>query len=366
MQLSILLPTHRSSLLACSRIAQVCSLASPDVEVIVRDNSGDPKKRELLSYFRCDYCNIILAEPCDLYTNYSETLQQARGEFVFVLADDDYCFDHAIPALTSAINSHGGDASVVGITGAYIAESSRGSAIVSYEKVDAGDPVTRVKAYLAHRGTNVLYYSSIRREVVQRIFAFMNAMPDFFSFHDQTICMLYLLNGRFISLNRLLYLYDVGEWDTAESAEKRDVTFYTRAGLDPAINVLHWFLCGLEGAILVRNTDLFPDCRPADRQLIADLWFSVMFNRFQTQVRQTYGSSFAGAAEKIRGKLLQTAGRVLFDEQLAEITGFMSLFAPDWAGRYQRFWAGVLSGRKPEPVAASPAQPAPQAERKTG
>ncbi len=81
----------------------------------------------------------------------------------------------------------------------------------------------------------------------------MNALPFYLSFHDQIICLLYLLNGKFVRLNRLLYLYDVGVWEAGNSAQKRDVDFYEGAGLDPAINKLHWFLCGFEGAVLVRN-----------------------------------------------------------------------------------------------------------------
>ena len=50
MQLSILLPTHRHDLLAISRIVQACSWARPDIEVIVRDNSGNAEKRDLLAF----------------------------------------------------------------------------------------------------------------------------------------------------------------------------------------------------------------------------------------------------------------------------------------------------------------------------
>ena len=55
MQLSILIPTHRNDLLACSRIAQACSWAGPKLEVIVRDNSGNAEKRNLLAQFKRDH-----------------------------------------------------------------------------------------------------------------------------------------------------------------------------------------------------------------------------------------------------------------------------------------------------------------------
>src|ERR1041384_4361563 len=98
-QLSILMGTNRADLLACSRIAQACSWAGPNIEVIIRDNSGDVKKRALLPHFRRDNCNIIIAEPCDALTNVSEIIKLAKGEFIFLVADDDFCFDHAISAI---------------------------------------------------------------------------------------------------------------------------------------------------------------------------------------------------------------------------------------------------------------------------
>jgi hypothetical protein len=366
MQLSILLPTHRNSLLACSRIAQVCALASPHVEVIIRDNSGDPKKREILNLFRREHCNIVLAEPCDQIVNFTELLRLANGEFVFFLSDDDFCFDYGVQGLSAAIKQYIDDPSVMGITGAYISETSKGSSILTYERVDSDDPATRLSGYLSYRGFNVLYYSAVRRDAVRRIYALLHAMPNFFSFHDQIVCLLYLLNGKFVRLNRLLYLYDAGEWETSEASEQRDAGFYARSGFDPAVNALHWFLCGLEGAILVRNADVLPDYPLPQRQAIADLWFSVMFQRFQNQVRQTFGSAHAAETDKLRAKLLLTAGRVLFQDQLAEIRDFLALFSKDGAQNYYGFWDGVLNRRKPGPVAGPQTQPARLAERKAG
>ncbi len=138
MQLSILIATNRKGLLACSRIAQACSWAGPNLEVIVRDNSGDAQKRTLLPHFRRDNCNIIIADPCDGLTNLSECLRLVKGEFVFLLADDDFCFDHAIASLPSVLAQCRNDPSVVGVTGAYAVEASQGSSIVSYQNLEYG------------------------------------------------------------------------------------------------------------------------------------------------------------------------------------------------------------------------------------
>jgi hypothetical protein len=351
-QLSILLPTHRHDLLACSRIAQACSWAGPNVEVIVRDNSGDPQKRQLLPHFQRDHCNIIIAEPCDGPTNFSEVLRLAKGKFVFPLADDDFCFDHAVALLPGVIGQFDMDSSVAGITGAYAVETSKGSSVVSYPDLESDDVVARVAGYLSSSGPNTLAYSPVRREIVQRVFAFMNTLPFYFSFHDQVLCLLYLLSGKFVRLQRLLYLYDMGPWEATESAQKRDVDFYALAGLDPAINKLHWFLCGFEGAVLIRNSDVFPDHSLAQRQVIADRWFSTMFIRFKGHARLTFDSCFAGEADKLCAKLRTSSGQLSFHNMLAEVSGFIALSSKTDAQRYFDFWGAVLNKR------ALPARPA--------
>ena len=354
-QLSILLATHRHDLTACSRIAQACSWASPKIEVIVRDNSGDAKKRELLALFQRDNCKIICVDPCEGLENFSEALRLATGDFVFFLADDDLYFDRAIAALPGLIDQIVGDPSVAGVTGAYAIEMAAGSAIADYKDLESGDPAMRLAGYLGNTGPNVLVYSPVRRELVQRVAAFMTSMPFHFSFRDQIICLLYLLNGKFVRLERVLYAYDIGDWEAAESAQKRDLSSYKDGGLDPVINMLHWFLCGFEGAMVIRNGDVFPDYSLGMRQAMADCWFSVMFIRFKGNPRLTFDSPFVGEAEKLCAKLQKSAGQLTFDNMLADISGFFALFSKQQGQRYFDFWNAVLNKRKPvtRPMAAA-------------
>jgi hypothetical protein len=355
MQLSILIATNRAGLLACSRIAQACSWASPDIEVIIRDNSGDAQKRDLLGHFRRDHCNIVIAEPCDGLTNFSETLKLAKGDFVFLLADDDFCFDQAIVSISAMLDKFGKDTSVAGVTGSYVVETPQGSSILNYQNVESDDVTARVAGFLSYRGPNILHYAPIRRDIVQRVFAFMNTLPAYFSFHDQMICLLYLLSGKFIRLNRLMYQYDIGVWATGESAQKRDVDFYRETGYDPAINALHWFLCGFEGAVLVRNAQVFPDFPMVQRQIVADWWFSAMFTRFKTGGRLTFDSPLAGEASALCAKLQASTGQLSFQGLLKEVSGFIALFSDDKAKKYYDFWDSVIN--TPKPTITIPAFP---------
>ena len=347
MQLSILIATNRPDLLACSRIAQACSWAGPNVEVIVRDNSGDARKRALLPQFQRDNCNIIIAEPCDPLTNISEIIKLAQGEFIFILADDDFCFDHAITSLSRTIEQFGKDSSVAGITGAYIVETSQESMVVSYQDIDSDDVAARVAGYLSYPGANVMSYAPVRQDVFKRVFAFMGTMPAVFSFHDQIMCLLYLLNGKFVRLPRLLYLYDFGVWEKTETGQKRDVDLYKAAGLDPAINKLHWFLCAFEGAALALNSDLFPDHSLAQRQAVTNSWFGTMFGRFREHERLTFGSLLAKDAEKLCAKLRGMAGTNSFDSMLADISSVIALSSKSHAQSYFDFWDAILKKRNP-------------------
>jgi len=348
-QLSVLLPTNRHGPLALSRIAQVCSWAGPNIQVIVRDNSGNAEKRMLLEHFRREHCTIVIADRCEPLENYSEILRLAQGEFIFCVADDDFCFDRAIEALPGIIDQFGKDPTVAGVTGAYALETPQGTSIVNYKSVDSDDPAVRVAGFLAYQGPNMLFYSVLRRSLAERVLVFMKAMPIFLSFHDQILCLLYLLSGKLIRLQRLFYGYDVGIWEATETAQKRDVDFYRAAGLDPAINKLHWFLCGFEGAVLVRNLDMFPDYPLAQRQVIADRWFSMMFMRFKSQTRLTFESRFADDAEKVRVKLLASTGKLSFQDMLTEICGLIALTSKAKAQSYFDFWDAVVNKRQAAP-----------------
>lgn len=346
MQLSILTPTYRSNAVACARIAQVCSWASPEIEVIVRDNSGDPKKRALIAQFQRDNCKIISVDPCPGPENFAAALKMATGEFIFYVADDDLCFDRAVAALPALIDVAAKNSDIVGVTGTYAIETARGTSLGSYNGIDSDDVETRVAGYLGY-GANVLVYSPMRRALYERIFALMRSMPLFFSFHDQVMCLLFILAGKFVTIPRMMYSYDIGPWETDEGSQKQDVGFYTEAGVDPAINKLHWFLCGFEGAVLARNSGVIPNYPWTQRQRIADQWFAVMFGRFLRSARMTFDSPYTAPAEALCQKLRASQGRLSFDGMLADIADLMAMFAPDLAQRYFQFWSAELNRRQP-------------------
>ena len=347
MQLSILLPSNREGLTAISRIAQACSWSGPNVEVIVRDNSGNAQKADLISRFGSENCKILSVDPCGAAENAFALLRGARGDFIFYLADDDFVFDHAIKGVLDVIERQGKDQSAVGITGHYAIEELSGSPIVAYSNLGSEDPAVRVAGYLGYGGPNVLYYSALRRDMAERAFSLVRSMPFGFPFHDIILSLLFLMSGKFVSVERLLYCYDRVVRQASGVAEKIDIEFYVAAGCDPIINIIHWLLIGFEGAVLARNGALFPSCQLAQRQAIADLWFSAKFLGFVGNSRSTFGSEYGGDAERIRTKLLASTGQLSFEGLLKDICDVISLFSMDKANKYYEFWISQINQNSP-------------------
>jgi len=346
-QLSILLPTHRHDLSACSRVLQACSWAGPAIEVLVRDNSGDAQKRALLGQIQKENCQIILAEPCTPLENLSELFRRATGEFIFCFADDDGAFDRGIAALPGLIAQIAQDNTVVGITGPYVVEAAQGSTVINYQGLDSNEVGVRVVGYLNEHGPNVLYCSAVRRTVAMRVVGFLQSLAFPLSYHDQIMMLLYLLNGRYVRLPRLFYVYDVEGWETAEAAQQRDVFYYKAAGFDPSINKLHWFLCGFEGAVLALNSDIFPDHPFALRQAIANHWFVTMFARFKNNIRITFGSPLTEAVELRCEKLKSLSAPISFDAMLADVVGVIALASEAQSQRYFDYWDAIINKRAP-------------------
>ena len=73
---------------------------------------------------------------------------------------------------------------------------------------------------------------------------------------------------------------------------------------------------------------------PQQRQAIADLWFSAMFNRFEAQPREGGGSSLAGEADTMCARWKEAVGRLSFGEMLADVCQFLALSSQENALKY--------------------------------
>jgi hypothetical protein len=347
MLLSILMPSHRDDLMAYSRIAQACSWANDNVEIVVRDNSGKPAKKSAIERFHGGTRRMVFVDECDSKTNFMEALALARGDFVFFISDDDLCFDRGIAAVAAAAAKFSADPAVAGITGLFALEEHQGSQIVRYPNMESSDALTRIFGYLGYQGPNLFFYTPVRRQVALACWTFMEGHPFAFPFHDQVLALLYLLSGRFIDIGRLMIVYDNMNWDTAHKAQDTDTRLYSATGMDPAFGHLHWLVCGFEGARLLLASSYGAQLAAEQRQSAANRWFEVMFARFATDVRTIGGSELVSHAQALCQKWRQPRPQFELDALLADICGFMERFSSQKAGQYRDFWASLAAQTNP-------------------
>ena len=296
MRLSIVIPSNRTGPAALAILLRASAWASDETEVIIRDNSGHASKRGLLETLELANGQVIIAAPSDANENFRGAFAAARGDFVLFLGDDDFAFERGITAMEATAIRYASDPGVAAITGAFILEQQSGSAVVNYAGIESDDVVARVNGYLDYQGPNVIFYSAVRRALIAGVWDFFDRHPFAMPFHDHFFSLIYLLAGRFASARRLTFVYDNGNWDSAEAAARSDLKVYAAAGLDPAIRQLQWFLCGFEGAWIILSTPFGGAHSPAQRQAMANRWFEVMRRRFAGDRGRSYGSELTPQA----------------------------------------------------------------------
>jgi hypothetical protein len=339
MKISLLVPTNRRSYSAIARILECSALDPTKFEVIVRDNSEDEGKRKLLSSIDSPALRVFTVPNRGAFENPIEALRLASGEFIFFIADDDWFSARGMEQLHSLATQADGDASVACVTGTYFIESSRQAGLFRYQRLDSDDPATRLTAYFEANAPNVLYYSGVRRSLAEFCFEFMERLPYKFSFHDQLISMLYLALGRTLQLDRVVYFYDLSEWETHEKSLSKDRAMYVQAGLPLEIDRLHWLLCGMEGGFLL-NSRLLAERGRYDRKQLSDLWFANMFARFKHHYRETgYESNLMCEGTKRLKEKWIDAAEVNLSELLIDMCDVLESVAPAVADRYFQFWS---------------------------
>ncbi|HLK24038.1 MAG TPA: hypothetical protein VKT30_05215, partial [Caulobacteraceae bacterium] len=329
--LSIVIPSNRTSLSAYGRIMSAGAWASDTIETVVRDNSCSAEKRNVLGLAEHPNFRVIFSELCDATTNFFEALGEARGDFVLFLGDDDAAFDRGIAGVADVAASQAGDPSIAGITGPYLFEDFDASRICGYENVDSANIQSRIAGFLSFDGPNLIFNSAVRRELVQRVWDYAMRHPFRFPFHDQLCSLLYLLSGRFVSVGRLVYVYQNTNWEVRSGAHPADLRWYATAEMDPAIRWLQWIICGFEGAGFIMHSPFGAQHSAEERQALANMWFATMFGRFVREPIVPTSSALHPAAAALADRWRSGSTNFSLDALLEEISGFIAMFSPEKA-----------------------------------
>ena len=338
-KLSIVLPTNRTGPSAWARILDACSCANDQVEVIVRDNSGDPRKADAISRLSGRNCRVIVAEPCGAPENFEEAAGLAKGDFIFFVADDDILPRLAIPPILKTIDRYSQDRSVGGITGDYIVEWSRKTTLVRCPPLDAAAASQRIAPFLeAH--LNVFFYSVVRRQILHDVvLSFVRSLPFRFIFTDWLVTLLYLASGKFVGIQRALYRPNIINWDS-EASFRICVRSYHQCGLDGSALRMLCLLQAFEGAKIVLGKYPGIDLSPDERQAVAALWFRHWHAQFCKSLDWTDPASrFDQQALALCRKWSQITD-ISLEPLLTDLAGYFSLSNPEGAQKYFNFWRG--------------------------
>jgi glycosyltransferase involved in cell wall biosynthesis len=337
MKISLVIPTNRSSYSAIARILEVASLDSNKFELIVRDNSEDERKRTFLSLVESPALRLFNVQNRGAFENFLEALRLSTGDFVLFIGDDDWISTRGLEQLYSRALSIDGDNKFAMVTGDYVVESSSHTGVVRYAALDSESPEQRLTGYLTARAPNVLYYSAVKRPLMLRCYAFVESLPYKLSFHDQLVSLIYLIAGRVATIERVVYFYDLGIWETADGTLTKDRACYRDAGLPIEVDRLHWLICGMEGAFLIKS-NLMSEFS-YDRGRMLDLWFSTYFMRFKHLGRESgYSDTPANAAtQRVKDKW-KGASEANLSELLLDICDVFELVDKPGAERYFNYW----------------------------
>ena len=341
MKISIVLPSNRTSDAALARIFELGSLDPARFEVIVRDNSGNARKRQALESMEGSAVKPIFAAGAGPFENVIKSVRAATGDYIFPYADDDWLFARGLTSLYKLASEQLAAPNVSAITGVYLVESSRGCGPFSYDGIAEGRPLDRLRSFLNANVANYLYYSALKASVARFCFDFLEVIPAHFSFHDQLLSLSYLAHGAIPRVPRLLYCYDIGEWETMEATLSKDRSMYMKAGLPKEIDRLHWLICGLEGALLMRSAKMAASTGQ-DCTELGDLWFQFMFGRFINHDRENGLSETAlGAGTRsVRQKWVDERS-VDFGELLMDITEAIEISNLSLGEAYFKFWSSL-------------------------
>lgn len=340
MKISLVLPSNRISYTAIARVFEWSSLDADKFELIVRDNSEHEHKRTLLRGIESNTLKLLCVPQCTMGENWFEALRLATGEFVFCVSDDDWISVRGLQQLQAQAQRQHTDASIACFNGDYLVETSSQTGLFRYAGLDATEPERRLASYLDANATNFLYYSAVRRSVMTFCFDFLERLPYKFSYDDQLVSLLYLALGRVSQIQRVVYGYDLGQWETAGGTLAKDRHFYALAGLPIEYDRLHHLFCALEGA-LVLESKLLTEKIAYDPKPLADLWFRTMFAKFRGHNREAgYGENAGANAVTLRLKeKLLAQGQFDVHELLLDVCDAIDVCDADGAQRYFKFWS---------------------------
>lgn len=335
MKLSVIMPSHAVGRQVNSNILNVVGAARENVEVLVRDNSGDSGKAYFLAGIQKTNCRIFSVPSCNGIENLRTLIDKARGDYVWTVCDDDYMNNDSVSSMLTEINRIKDDERVIGTTGLFVFDAEGGSYPVRFNALDVESAKKRVTSFF-NGYPSILQFSPIKRTVLSAVFGYLSTLPVFLSYHDLLANALILSHGRMTYVERFIYQYKNTNWNTLEKSIATDAKYVKAAGLDESGAALQWLICALEGVRTFEAKYRGCELTSEDRKELADFWGVRFFQNFIYAPRIPEGK-FSAEADVIAKKWRARVG-IETRELLEDIAGFYALSSPALATSYREFW----------------------------
>lgn len=336
--LSIVVPSRRS--LEQSRFSLETALIyaeKRDAVVIVSDNSADPAKAAWLKQ-QGKRVRYISSEAEDGVSNLLNALAYVQTPFLLPFADDDaiYGLDDRPPLDLSQLPPD-----VIGVRPQTMNwRNDQGVVDVITASLDGDTPSERISQYSASAGgNNALYYSIYRSALFAGVLkAFGNHHPTRGAYCDWSFIVSFLCCGKMLYDPALIYCYDLGQWNTSETAEASVNSLFRQAGLPETAWRFHHFLMFLDVHSLLcwRHLPL----RPMDRDDAMSINIKVNLEGFRKRVARDPDLY----SQEVKDAVGALGAETDPDRLFTAILPVADILKPGLANGYRRFFASLTEG----------------------
>lgn len=323
------MPSHRASASAIGNALALADLAAADIEVIISDNSGDPRKQQLLATVAANWpVTLITRQDCPAAPNSRAALACATGQYVLSIADDDRLVAHGIGLLAQACHA----TAPVAYTAPVLLSHQGQFGSYTPDFLQSQDIATRLDAWLASQRFNHFLFSAIRRDVLEMHNRKFSLHPYSFSFHDVLLGLDVITTGEVSSIPAPYYIYNLHNWTSPAAGQQTERAYYLATGLDGSANLIHWLIMTFEGTALLLGKH-----HPRSETL-ANTWVRHMMHLCRVVPRGASDGACLATAGQLKEKWLQRESLDL-KELLGDLTDFFRQAGPPaLADRYFGFW----------------------------
>ena len=338
-RLSIVIPSHAGFEDSRTTLDQAFALSRhPSIEVLVGDNSEDPKKLQHWSD-RSDISFKCSRSPApDGAGNFRFTSASASGNLISFLSDDDLLFFLPGFSTDKLILPEG----AIGFRPTFaLYRESVGIYSVSSFGLTAGRAIDRVKQYFKYaQGANSTLFSIFCSNIWKSMtYETLANHPTNGGFMDWAVVLGLISTGPLIPLPELLYIYNNKNWYTEEEISRNIPKTFLDAGLAPDCSQILPAFQALDSFTLIGRRQ--SPVSAEEKMEAASFAFEAYFNRLVI-----YFSNAERPAGLDRERCLYVqrllAECVTHTDRIAACLLVIELWAPGLSEKYQKYMSEQL------------------------